>query len=49
MAEGVVLEDVVVLEDELLQPATAAPVQAMASRAAIGALLFAARRIIPQT
>jgi hypothetical protein len=49
VAEGVVLEDVVLLEDELLQPATATPVQAIASRTTIGALLFAGRRIIPET
>jgi hypothetical protein len=41
VADGVVLEDVVLLEDELLQPATATPVQAMASRATIGALFLA--------
>jgi len=49
VAEGVLPEDVVLLEDELLQPATATPVQAIASRAAIGALFFAERRIIPET
>jgi hypothetical protein len=46
--EGVVLADVV-LEGELLQPAMAMPVQAIASRAATGALFLARRRIIPET
>jgi hypothetical protein len=42
--EGV---ELVELEDELLQPATARPVQVMASRATTGAR-FLARRIIPE-
>jgi hypothetical protein len=46
--EGVEVEDVV-LEEELLQPAAARPVQAMASRAARGALFLANRGIIPRT
>jgi hypothetical protein len=46
--EGVLLE-VVELEDELLQPATAMPVQAMASRATTGALFLPRGRIIPAT
>jgi hypothetical protein len=37
------------LEDELLHPAAARPVQAMASRATTGALLFVKAGIIPRT
>jgi len=43
--EGVELEDVV-LEEELLQPAAASTVQAMAARTTTGALFFAKTWII---
>jgi hypothetical protein len=36
------------LEEELLQPAAARPVQAMATRATTGTLLFAKAEIIPR-
>jgi hypothetical protein len=36
------------LDDELLHPAAARPVQAMASRATTGALFFAKTGIIPE-
>jgi hypothetical protein len=37
------------VEEELLHPAAVRPVQAMASRAATGALFFAKTGIIPRT
>jgi hypothetical protein len=46
--DGVVLA-AVVLEEELLQPAAARQVQAMATRATTGALLSARKWIIPRT
>ena len=46
--DGVVLA-AVVLEEELLQPAAARQVQAMATRATTGALLPAREWIIPRT
>jgi hypothetical protein len=51
--EGPELEDAapedVVLEEELLQPAAARTVQAMAARATAGALLLVNSEIIPRT